>query len=200
MTRCSATRKLGHEGIVYRQVSAAPENRARRLTGAPDPAPLRVRVVPRDGPTAGTTPEAMPGSSPRREHVARDVAADIVSLCASGGADREAGSICPGHIAVLVRTNKNAARVRDALEAVDVPAVINGAGSVFATSPRASGCGCSRRSSARHIRRGRAPPRSRRSSAGRPRRWPTPTTTSGRRCTGDCITGRGCCARRASRR
>ena len=34
---------------------------------------------------------------------------------------------------MLVRTNRNASRVRDALEAVDVPAVINGAGSVFGT-------------------------------------------------------------------
>ena len=36
---------------------------------------------------------------------------------------------------MLVRTNRNASRVRDALEAVDVPAVINGAGSVFGTEP-----------------------------------------------------------------
>ena len=36
---------------------------------------------------------------------------------------------------MLVRTNRNAARVRDALEEVDVPAVINGAGSVFGTEP-----------------------------------------------------------------
>ena len=36
---------------------------------------------------------------------------------------------------MLVRTNRNASRVRDALEEVDVPAVINGAGSVFGTEP-----------------------------------------------------------------
>ena len=39
----------------------------------------------------------------------------------------------PGHVAVLVRTNRHAVTVRDALDAVGVPAVINGAGSVFAT-------------------------------------------------------------------
>jgi exodeoxyribonuclease V beta subunit len=38
--------KLGHEGIVYRHVSAA--HAGARLHGAPDPAPLRIRVVPRD--------------------------------------------------------------------------------------------------------------------------------------------------------
>ena len=41
----------------------------------------------------------------------------------------------PGHIAVLVRSNAQATMVRDALHAVGVPAVIGGAGSVFATEP-----------------------------------------------------------------
>ena len=41
----------------------------------------------------------------------------------------------PGHLAVLVRTNRQAAMVRDALGEAGVPAVINGAGSVFATEP-----------------------------------------------------------------
>ncbi|MEA2135959.1 MAG: exodeoxyribonuclease beta subunit, partial [Solirubrobacteraceae bacterium] len=40
--------KLGHEGIVYREVRAAATNADTRLHGAPDPAPLRIRVVPRD--------------------------------------------------------------------------------------------------------------------------------------------------------
>jgi exodeoxyribonuclease V beta subunit len=39
----------------------------------------------------------------------------------------------PGHLAVLVPTNRNAALVRTALEDAGVPAVINGAGSVFGT-------------------------------------------------------------------
>ncbi len=125
--------KLGHEGIVYREVTAAPGNRAPRLTDAPDPAALRVRVVPRDG--TGTTPRGYARLESARQHVARDVAADVVSLLNSGGEIKDSGHVRPGHIAVLVRTNKNAARVRDALEAIDVPAVINGAGSVFATDP-----------------------------------------------------------------
>ena len=41
--------------------------------------------------------------------------------------------ICPRHIAVLVRTHATAELVRDELDAAGVPAVINGAGSVFAT-------------------------------------------------------------------
>ena len=125
--------KLGHEGIVYRRVSAAPENKRPRLSGAPDPAPLRVRVVARDAPAIGTTRQGYARTGPAREHVARDVAADIVALLRSGARIEDSGAIRPGHIAVLVKTNRNAARIRDALEAVDVPAVINGAGSVFGT-------------------------------------------------------------------
>ena len=125
--------KLGHEGIVYRQVEAAPENRLPRLTGAPDPAALRLRVVDRDAPSIGTTRQGYARTGAAREHVARDVAADIVSLLRSGARIGGTDRVRPGHIAVLVKTNKNAARIRDALEAVAVPAVINGAGSVFGT-------------------------------------------------------------------
>ena len=99
----------------------------------PDPAPLRIRVVPRD--TVGLTTRGYARLEPARQHVACDVAADIVALLRSGASIDGEGRVRPGHIAVLVRTNRNASRVRDALEAVDVPAVINGAGSVFGTEP-----------------------------------------------------------------
>jgi exodeoxyribonuclease V beta subunit len=125
--------KLGHEGIVYREVEPAPGNRAARLDGAPDPAPLRVRVVPRDA--VGTTQRGYARLDGVRRHVAQDVANDIVLLLDSGARLEDGRSICPGDIAVLVRTNRTGARVRDALEAIDVPAVINGAGSVFGTEP-----------------------------------------------------------------
>src|SRR3954447_7075989 len=125
--------KLGHKGIVYRDVRAAPANREPRLGGAPDPAPLRIRVVPRD--SVGLTKQGYALLNPAREHVAQDVAADIVELLHSGAHLDGHGPICPGHIAVLARTNRTASQVRDALEAVDVPAVINGAGSVFGTGP-----------------------------------------------------------------
>ena len=60
--------KLGHEGIVYREVRAAEANRATRLHGAPDPAPLRIRVVPRDavGLTAVGLRAARAGAPARR--------------------------------------------------------------------------------------------------------------------------------------
>ena len=47
---------------------------------------------------------------------------------------RRRAPVAPGDIAVLVRTNRNAALIREALDAAGVPAVINGAGSVFATA------------------------------------------------------------------
>ena len=128
--------RLGHEGIVYRQVIAADVNAETRLHGAPDPAPLRMRVVHRDERTITRTRAGYASNASVREHVAKDLAADLVRLLESGAEiDTRAGrrAVCPGDVAVLVRTHRNAALVRDALEAVGVPAVINGAGSVFGT-------------------------------------------------------------------
>jgi len=126
--------KLGHEGIVYRKVRAAEANQQRRLTGAPVAAPLRVRVVHRDEPSVALTTKGFAGRPSARAHVAQDLAADLVALLsslASVGGEQ----IRPGHIAVLVGTHKNAALVRYAVDAAGIPAVINGAGSVFATDP-----------------------------------------------------------------
>jgi exodeoxyribonuclease V beta subunit len=136
--------RLGHEGIVYREVSATRGNQAPRLTGAPVAAPLRVRVVHHDAPRIETTPQGYTRVGPAREHVAKDLAADLVELLGSGaqveiraddGTTLRHEPVRPGHVAVLVRTHRNAALVRDALEEVHVPAVINGAGSVFGTAP-----------------------------------------------------------------
>ena len=75
--------------------------------------------------------------------MAADLAADVVVAAVVG---RRAGRsraptapsvgterVGPGDIAVLVATHRHGALVRDALEAVGVPAVIAGAGSVFGT-------------------------------------------------------------------
>ncbi len=134
--------RLGHPGIVYRRVRADPAHQTPRLMGAPSAAALRVRVAHRDEPTIEQTPYGFAKAPSAREHVARDLAADIVTLLASGaeiehrtpvGQPARRGPLQPGHIAVLVRTHRNADLVRDELRAARVPAVINGAGSVFAT-------------------------------------------------------------------
>jgi exodeoxyribonuclease V beta subunit len=122
--------RLGHEGIVYRDVTA--HNERLRLSGAG--APLRIRVVRRDEPGIEKTARGYATVGPVRAHVAKDLAADLVRLLDSDArVDDE--PVRPGHIAVLVQTNRTAALVRDALDAVAIPAVINGAGSVFGTSP-----------------------------------------------------------------
>ena len=134
--------KLGHEGIVYRRVQAAAPNRAPRLSGAPSDAPLRVRVVDRRD--AGLTRQGYARAAGAREHIAKDLAGDLVALLSSDAeVERRSATgetlgrerVEPGHVAVLVRTHRNAALIRDALDAAGVPAVINGAGSVFGTPP-----------------------------------------------------------------
>jgi exodeoxyribonuclease V beta subunit len=127
--------KLGHPGIAYRHVQAAEDHQASRLTHAPASAPLRIRVVHRDEPSIELTKSgkyAAVGSA--RAHVAMDVAADLVALLSSG-ARVDGEEVRPRHIAVLVPTNRNAALIRDALDEARIPAVINGAGSVFGTAP-----------------------------------------------------------------
>jgi exodeoxyribonuclease V beta subunit len=115
--------RLGHEGIVYRRVRSACGDRGAALPGAP----LRVRVVRRDHPGIELTPRARTAAKDSAvDYVARDVAAEVVRTL-------ESGRVQPGDIAVLVRVNRQAARIREALDAAGVRAVINGAGSVLAT-------------------------------------------------------------------
>jgi exodeoxyribonuclease V beta subunit len=135
--------QLGDADIVYRQVRATAANLAPRLTGAPQGAPLRVRLVERSGPTLELTAKGYLKVDSAREHVARDLADDVVALLSSGAQLEDRGrpggpvtrTVRPGDIAVLVRRNRDAARVRELLDEAGVPAVINGAGSVFAGEP-----------------------------------------------------------------
>ncbi|MEZ0285633.1 MAG: UvrD-helicase domain-containing protein, partial [Thermoleophilia bacterium] len=128
--------RLGHAEIPYRTVKAAGAVAARRLSGSPDDAPLRVRIVRRAAGLVVLTDKGYAKMDSTRPHIARDLAADVVRLLSSPAeiVDGERPvAVRPGHIAVLVRTNREASLVRDALAEVGVPAVINGAGSVFGT-------------------------------------------------------------------
>ncbi len=136
--------KLGHPGIVYRRVRAPAANLLPRLSGAPRQAPLGIRVLWRDEPTIELTRGGYPTNASARAHIAKDLAADLVRLLSSGAEIERRGEdgtpvgrepVSPGHAAVLVRTNRHAALIREALDAVGIPAVINGAGSVFGTRP-----------------------------------------------------------------
>jgi exodeoxyribonuclease V beta subunit len=137
-----ANARLGHPGIVYRRVRATGAHQQPRLIGAPDGAPLRIRIAHRDEPTIERTPRGLPQSQSTREHIAKDLATEVVALLSSkaqieqrsqDGTVTGRETICAGDIAVLVRTHAQADLIHEALEAVRVPAVINGAGSVFAT-------------------------------------------------------------------
>jgi len=134
--------QLGHPGIAYRKVRAAPAHMRARLVGAPINPALRVRVVERDQVERTYNGYANVGSS--RALIAADLAADLVALLSSGAELEHRGPdggqlgrerVRPAHVAVLLRSNRDAAVVRDALHAAGLPAVISGAGSVFATAP-----------------------------------------------------------------
>ena len=106
-------------------------------------APLRLRVLHREDGLVTITPQKgwprrpTPGrSSPRTWPTTssgccrRGPGWSAATATAPRTATRRSG---PGHVAVLVRTNRQANLVRGALAAVGITAVINGAGSVFAT-------------------------------------------------------------------
>jgi exodeoxyribonuclease V beta subunit len=134
--------QLGHEGIVHLPVRAAEPNREPRLVDTPATAPLRVRMLHRSDALVPLTPKGYASKSAAEGLIADDLAADVVRVLSSPAtlvaraADGSEGGrehVRPRHVAVLVPTNRLAALVDDALERAGVPAVINGAGSVFAT-------------------------------------------------------------------
>ncbi|HEX3615968.1 MAG TPA: UvrD-helicase domain-containing protein [Solirubrobacteraceae bacterium] len=138
--------RLGHPGIVYRHVEAAPDHLTPRLHDAPGDGALRVRLLDLDEPSVVRTPSGYPNAESARAFVARDLAADVVTLLNSEATielrDEEGeavGSqpIAPGCVAVLVRTHRNAWLIQEELEKLGVPAVISGSGSVFGTAAAA---------------------------------------------------------------
>jgi exodeoxyribonuclease V beta subunit len=137
--------QLGYAGIAYRKIRAARANQEGRLVGSRVDTPLRLRMVHADdGLVPLTAQRQQPKAAETRSFIARDLAAEVVQLLSDApelitrsrdGVERERTTVHPGHLAVLVRTNGHAVTVRDALHAAGVPAVIGGAGSVFATEP-----------------------------------------------------------------
>jgi exodeoxyribonuclease V beta subunit len=137
--------QLGHPEIVYREVTVPKEHTEPGLVGAPVGLPLRIRLMRASG-----HPELVPNSygvsKPSAEKcIAGDLAEDVARLLASEARLTRASSrdgcsddpiITPGDIAVLVRTNRQAQRVQEALRAVGIPVVTAGADSVF-SSPSA---------------------------------------------------------------
>jgi exodeoxyribonuclease V beta subunit len=134
--------RLGHPDIVHRPVRAAPNHLYPGLEGAPSPTPLRVRVLHRNDGAVALTPQGWASVGSARALIARDLAADVVRLLSARpdlvsrtatGEQVGRHPLHPGDIAVLTSRHRDSTTVRDALATAGVPAVINGAGSVFAT-------------------------------------------------------------------
>lgn len=121
---------LGDTRIAVHEVGAAYDGRS--LTGELA-TPLRIKAVTRDDLRPNRSD--LLGVKDVRPYVAADVAGDIVELLESGAAVTERDGtehpVGPADVAVLVQRNADARTVREALRAVDVPAVLTGTTSVF---------------------------------------------------------------------
>jgi exodeoxyribonuclease V beta subunit len=123
---------LGDTRIVVRSVRAnQPEHRLRTPSGEPC-AVFRLRVIEHAVDADNVLPVAR-----LRPKITEDLVADITTLLASGATlahDGRSRPIDPADIAVLVRTNERGESIRDGLIAADVPAVMFGASSVYASA------------------------------------------------------------------
>jgi exodeoxyribonuclease V beta subunit len=117
---------LGHPEIVVHDVDA--HHDGHRLAGAPRNAPFRLRVVKR--PTVGYGDDDNVPIDLLRNHIPKDLAADIGALLA-GGASYDGRPVRAGDIAVIVEQHKDARACRDALAAAGIPAIYTGDTDVF---------------------------------------------------------------------
>ncbi len=119
---------LGDDRIVVRDVTAS--HAGSRLSGAPSPAPFRVRQVRR---SSFKLARGQVRADDARRHIASDCAGDIAGLLASD-ATWDGEPIAARHVAVLVGEWSQAELVRSALAERGVPAVVGG-GTKLLTSP-----------------------------------------------------------------
>ena len=123
---------LGDSRIRVRSVGAnQPDHRLLTPSGSPCAA-FRLRVIEHPADAEKVLPVAR-----LRPKITADLVADITMLLASGATLAQQASrrkIDPADIAVLVRTNERGETIRDALIAADVPAIMFGASSVYAST------------------------------------------------------------------
>ncbi|MGH8868432.1 MAG: UvrD-helicase domain-containing protein [Actinomycetes bacterium] len=122
---------LGDQRIRVLPVTAAYDGRM-----VATPAPVRLRVLPRDDLPLTQNGTARTGEA--RDAVGRDLAAEVVGLLSDGTTVRPRNGdtprpVRPGDIAVLVRTNDQAVLVQSRLAEAGVPVVLTGKTSVFST-------------------------------------------------------------------
>lgn len=123
---------LGDEDIVVHPVEARTDRH--RLTGAPRNDPFRLRVVART--EFGTPQRRMVPIGQLRPYIAKDLAADISVLLASG-AQFDGRPLTAGDVAVIVDSGLDAIPCRDALLELGIPVVYSGDTDVFASAAAA---------------------------------------------------------------
>lgn len=121
------------EGIPFHEGSApAKEDSDKLLIESREPAPLHVWFLPGTTDEKGKLSALLVGTAEQR--LAESVASETVrllTLATQGKARIGDRPLRPADIAVLVRKNDQALRVRGALAAAGVPAVMHGMGSVY---------------------------------------------------------------------
>ena len=120
--------QLGHPDIVVHPVAA--HHQGSRLVGAPSDAPFRLRVARRE--QFGSARRKSIPMDELRDHIARDLAADIGGLLASG-ATYGGEPVRAGDVAVIVETHKDARVCREQLAQAGIPAVYSGDLDIFAS-------------------------------------------------------------------
>jgi len=120
--------ELGDPAIVVRDVGA--HHQGHRLNGAPHNDPFRLRVVRRA--TFGRSGTQNLAIDDLREHIGRDLAADIGALLASG-ATFDDEPLVARDVAVIVETHKDARACDRALADAGIPAVYTGDSDVFSS-------------------------------------------------------------------
>lgn len=128
--------QLGDPRIVVRRVDA--HHREHRLQGAPHNEPFRLRVCTRD--QFRVRPDRMIPIDVLRNHIPKDMAADIAALLNSG-ATHCGEKLAPGHIAVIVESHRDGHACFAALADAGIPAVYTGDSDVF-SSPAADDWMC----------------------------------------------------------
>ncbi|MDT5173306.1 MAG: exodeoxyribonuclease beta subunit [Mycobacterium sp.] len=121
--------ELGDPAIVVRDVDA--HHRGHRLAGAPRNDPFRLRVVARA--TFGRRGTQNLPIDELRDHIGRDLAADIGGLLA-GGATFDGKPLEARDIAVIVETHTDARVCHHALTDAGIPAVYTGDSDVFTSA------------------------------------------------------------------
>lgn len=116
--------ELGDPRIVVHPVEA--HHQGSRLTGAGDP--FRLRVVRRN--TLGRNGTQVIPITDLREHIPRDLAADISELL-TGGATFDGRGLCPRDVAVIVERHEDARACYQALCDAGIPAVYTGDTNIF---------------------------------------------------------------------